>query len=42
MRALTTPTPAAAPAGKPGAAAPANGYKPQERKEMDRLFQSTQ
>jgi membrane protein required for colicin V production len=41
MRALTTPTPAAPPAAKPGTAPPA-GYKPQERKEMDRLFQTTQ
>jgi membrane protein required for colicin V production len=42
MRALATPTPAATPATKPGSAAPPAGYKPQERKEMDRLFQSTQ
>jgi membrane protein required for colicin V production len=42
MRALATPTPAATPAAKPGSAAPGSGYKPQERKEMDRLFQSTQ
>jgi membrane protein required for colicin V production len=42
MRALATPTPAATQAAKPGSAAPSAGYKPQERKEMDRLFQSTQ
>jgi membrane protein required for colicin V production len=42
MRALATPTPAGTPAAKPGSAAPATGYKSQERKEMDRLFQSTQ
>ncbi len=42
MRALTTPTPAATSTAKPGATVPPTGYKPQERKEMDRLFQSTQ
>jgi membrane protein required for colicin V production len=39
MRALSTPTTP----GEPAKAAPAaSGYKPQERKEMDRLFQNTQ
>lgn len=41
MRALTMPTPPAPQAGKPGTPPP-TGYKPAERKEMDRLFQTTQ
>jgi membrane protein required for colicin V production len=41
MRALTMPTPPAPPAGKSGTPPP-TGYKPAERKEMDRLFQTTQ
>ena len=42
MRALATPTPAAPPPAKPGGTTPATGYQPQERKELDRLFQSAQ
>ena len=42
MRALTSPTPAAAPSGAAKPAAPPLGYKPQQRKEMDQLMQTTQ
>lgn len=42
MRALANPTPAASQGAKASGTAPPTGYKPQERKEMDRLFQSAQ